>query len=519
VLRHGRWLLALGSTLLGLAFCEAAIRLLGLAPPVHAIWRDDPDSFYQRSPNPLLNYVIKPNHRATVNGRPASSNEHGFRDRSRSLAKPEGVRRVILLGDSVVEGISYTTDEDTISRQLEQLYPDGRTEVLNMGVSGYCTRAEVALLEERGLAFEPDLVVLLFVMNDYNNFNPEHTTAGGVSERPGWSQHLFVHSSAFRLAALRWNWFGFADEAFPNRRNHLAIGDNNVVTGLAELRRLANRHGFRVLIAAWPIFDDTYIGYPNPIGPPPLIIERLAAMNGLPVARLDYPFRDHWRAMDPRPNPRRHYTVDGDRIHPTPETARLAARFLKELIDSPIPAPPYHEGPYDAEAVRFAGLMSDQLSLAPEPMEGRIYDALMRQGRQAEAEAHLRRLLDRNPRLLTALSLLGRDLFVAGRIDEARPFLERALELQPEAAEVRVRLAFCLQSEGDGRAAEQLLLKGLQTPADPALIHYGLGAIYLTNQAPEKAERHLQLARQLAPRMPELPELFRQLEAARKEGR
>ena len=78
-----------------------------------------------------------------------------------------------MLGDSVVEGVGLRDLDDTVSRQLEKLYPDGRTEVLNFGVSAYCTLAEVELLEVKGLAFDPDVVILVFVENDYLNFNRE----------------------------------------------------------------------------------------------------------------------------------------------------------------------------------------------------------------------------------------------------------------------------------------------------------------------------------------------------------
>ena len=75
------------------------------------------------------------------------------------LEKPDGVRRILLLGDSVVEGYGLPEPE-TLSRQLEDLYPEGSVEVLNFGVSAYCTRAEIELLEVKGLAFDPDIVVL-----------------------------------------------------------------------------------------------------------------------------------------------------------------------------------------------------------------------------------------------------------------------------------------------------------------------------------------------------------------------
>ena len=82
-----------------------------------------------------------------------------------------GSDEFILLGDSVVEGdgIRIRQVDDLISRQLEMLYGDG-TQVLNFAVSAYSTLAEVELLRVKGLQFNPDTVVLIFVENDFDNF-------------------------------------------------------------------------------------------------------------------------------------------------------------------------------------------------------------------------------------------------------------------------------------------------------------------------------------------------------------
>ena len=119
---------------------------------VKAIEVDAPDSAYQRSRNPLLSFELKRDYR---NADPdlrrtfERTNAHGLRDRPRTIARPTDIeRRVILLGDSVVEGHGVA-EGDTISSRLEAVLASERTEVLNFGVSGYNTRAEVALLAER----------------------------------------------------------------------------------------------------------------------------------------------------------------------------------------------------------------------------------------------------------------------------------------------------------------------------------------------------------------------------------
>lgn len=376
---------------------ELAIRLLVKVPPVHAIWIDDDNSFYRRSTNAILNYRIKPGFKRMTSVGQATSNRHGFRDLPRETTKPAGVRRILLLGDSVVEGINYVDDENTLSRHLQRLYPDGKTEVLNFGTSGYCTLAEVTLLREKGLAFKPDLVLLVFVENDYDNFNPEHTVAGGVKDRPTWAKHLFVGSHLYRFLSLRFNWFDFAEESDPAARNGKALGLNNVVTGLRLLRELANENNFEVMIVPWPWFDDLLIGHPDSPDGKPLVIERLAAMNGLPIRRIDKDFTRAWKSLSPLPNPLTHFTVKGDGMHPNNAAAAVAAQIFKTIVDQAIPAPPYQSGPPDAEAVELASLRSDIKPITSRSTERRIFRSLMYQARIEEAQDFLLQVIADNP--------------------------------------------------------------------------------------------------------------------------
>ena len=506
--RHGKWLLLIGSSALGLLLCEGAVRVLGLAPAVHDIWLDDESSFYQRSTNAILNYEIKPGEQRDLEPGRTTVNSHGRRDLPRSVEKPDSVRRILLLGDSVVEGINYVDDENTLSRQLEKLYPDGRTEVLNFGTSGYCTLAEVELLRTKGLSFQPDIVVVIFVVNDYDNFNPETTTAGGVRDRPDWSKRLFVRSHLFRHLAIHQNWFGFGDEADPAILNRRAIGDNNVVKGLRLLQHLANENDFRVIIVPWPVFEDNGITYPDRTGTPTLLIERLAVFNGLPVV----PIADRFRAaLEPGANPRTLLTVKGDRMHPNAIGARLAAGFLKDIIATNTLAPPYIEGASDAEAVVWAIEQSGQVAVGARSLGQRHYHSLMRQARNDDALAYLRSLTRENPRHPWANLLLGRHLYRDREYDAAKPHLRMVLELNPSNVEARHLLAYLLSTQGEHDEAIKLLQQGLaRLPQEPNL-HFALGAVSLTNSQFELAARHLKIAQEMTPDQPALEALLTQL--------
>jgi lysophospholipase L1-like esterase len=94
-----------------------------------------------------------------------------MRDREYGVAKPPGVTRICVLGDSVAFGFGSRpiaqghTFPALLERRLEAASP-GRIQVLNFAVVGYNAEQETIVLERKALAFEPDLVLLAYVPND-----------------------------------------------------------------------------------------------------------------------------------------------------------------------------------------------------------------------------------------------------------------------------------------------------------------------------------------------------------------
>ena len=108
-------------------------------------------------------------------------NSLGLRGPETAVDKPEGVLRVLFVGDSVTEG-SDVSDEDIFPRVVERLLNDeihapGRFETLNMGVGGYNTYTEKHGLFSVGFALDPDVVVVGFCYNDVRDIYR------GVSDR------------------------------------------------------------------------------------------------------------------------------------------------------------------------------------------------------------------------------------------------------------------------------------------------------------------------------------------------
>lgn len=91
--------------------------------------------------------------------------------------KPQGVFRIITLGDSWTYGMFVST-EDNYSEVLEdklnsELRCGGiqKFEVINLGVPSYDIRYEVERLRLRGLKYEPDLAVWHLIENDFQEIN------------------------------------------------------------------------------------------------------------------------------------------------------------------------------------------------------------------------------------------------------------------------------------------------------------------------------------------------------------
>lgn len=128
-------------------------------------------------PHPWTGWVHLPGLRAELKSEdPADrrrihfeTNSLGLRDVERSVAKPPGVYRVLLLGDSFVAGAQVPVDS-TVSRVTERMLAAalGRlVEVWNCGVSGYSTTQQLLFLRHVAKEFHPDLVVLgFFAAND-----------------------------------------------------------------------------------------------------------------------------------------------------------------------------------------------------------------------------------------------------------------------------------------------------------------------------------------------------------------
>jgi lysophospholipase L1-like esterase len=146
---------------------EGLVRLIGIAPPLNT-----QHNYYV--PDPYLPYKLLP--ASKISGKESEfefeyeHNSLGFRDRDHSIEKPEGMFRILGLGDSFTYGVGAAF-EDTYLYNLERMLNNRKhehpeIEIIKCGVPRFFPEPERLLLEHYGLNYDPDLVLIGLLPND-----------------------------------------------------------------------------------------------------------------------------------------------------------------------------------------------------------------------------------------------------------------------------------------------------------------------------------------------------------------
>jgi hypothetical protein len=104
-------------------------------------------------------------------------NKHGFRGPDRPKEKPPGVRRIAVLGDSMIASMAVE-EPHTLVHRLESMLNEasgkGTWEAFNFGVSAASPGTELVVYRELASQWHPDLVlVAFFVGNDISDSSRE----------------------------------------------------------------------------------------------------------------------------------------------------------------------------------------------------------------------------------------------------------------------------------------------------------------------------------------------------------
>lgn len=322
--------LAALSLAVGLALAELGVRLfLGPVPPPNLTLV--PESLRAPSPFPEIPYLLAPgaealqdfgsNPRGYFDGDGTLRyriNAVGLRDREVERAKAPGTFRILGIGDSFTFGTGARLEDlflTRLQRRLDAESPPGRYQVLNLGVMGFNTAHELALLRDVGLGFEPDLVLVCFVLNDAEVLAPGAADAAARAAPARGASLLLDHLRA-RFARRRLRREAIARTRADYRPD--APGWKLAQYSLLEMRNLARREGFALGLVLFPYLwqlDDAY-----PFADAHAAIARTARRLGLPFLDLLPAFRGEdgeslWvHPSNQHPNERAH-AIAAEAIH------------------------------------------------------------------------------------------------------------------------------------------------------------------------------------------------------------
>lgn len=226
-------------------------------------------NIFQKSDNKILRYEFKPNSFEDYRDRgyKIEINFDGFRDKEYPQEKPQGVFRIVFIGDSEAFG-RFLPLEHTIAKQLEASlnnnFSPARFEVINMGVEGYNSFQELEMLKVKGMKYNPDLVIVYYCFNDADE--PEFYFK---------KNFLNTHSLTARYFLYRWKKYnirrqrqakGIHNEVDHNRYLYSSDAFSQARDTILRMADLTENHGIRLVLAVVPEMcasvTDFKTGYP-----------------------------------------------------------------------------------------------------------------------------------------------------------------------------------------------------------------------------------------------------------------
>ncbi len=190
-----------------------------------------------------------PNSHAHLMGVDVSINSMSLRDKEVSLQRPSNTVRVLMLGDSITFGWGVAARE-TISKKLEielgSFFPRQKFEVVNAGVGNYNTAMEVNWFLSKGHAYNPNLVVLNYFINDAE-MTPKRR--GGLL-REHSAAYVYITNlldSTFRNFSGR-DWRGYYLGLYAPEAQGWSVARERIRT----LANICGKRGIALAIASYP---------------------------------------------------------------------------------------------------------------------------------------------------------------------------------------------------------------------------------------------------------------------------
>lgn len=259
-------------------------------------------------------------------------NSAGYRGHEFKLEKDPATVRVAVLGDSFAFG-QGVKDEDVFPALLEKLLPrcpGASIEVYNFSVPAYATIHEAALLESDVLAYDPDLVVVWYFLNDTETLGTLYFFEKG--EAPAFFPVARRFSALARLAGGRLDAALMTHDMIRHYRQSYDAGDARWLRMKGSLDRIAElcrEKGIPAVLFIHPILFRLDEGYPfSDLHEQVLAASRKAGLTA-------HDLLGAFRGMNAES-----LWVHGSDQHPNEEAHRIAAEYAAPLLAPLLPSCP-----------------------------------------------------------------------------------------------------------------------------------------------------------------------------------
>lgn len=199
-------------------------------------------------------------------------NSAGYRDIEHSISKPASTYRILGLGDSYLYGQGVKFDDiclTKLGKNLQEKSLHKKIETINTGMCAYNTGHERDLLVNRGLVYDPDMVIVHFVLNDveedlkiegpkmefYHDYLSIYQKADTLSQYSylwGWSRQQYLRSVVGRR---------YIEYIIKNYQKD-SSKFQSCWKELLEIQKVCEKNNIKLLVVIFPFFYNLNSNYP-----------------------------------------------------------------------------------------------------------------------------------------------------------------------------------------------------------------------------------------------------------------
>ncbi len=216
-------------------------------------WRRAEKKIYERDPDPILAYHLRPHSHARVAQSTFSINSRGFRGREIAAEKGDAYR-IVALGESTTFGVTLSPEDRPWPELLEQLIrerlkPRRPVEVINAGVPGYRLDQNLRRFAKDILPLKPDMVISYHGINAFSLLR-DAVPFAPAARPPAYKERplRLLADAEYRLRLIR-----FQHRQPPRHTPHPGTLADPLATPYAALYRqliqLAQTNHFRLVLA------------------------------------------------------------------------------------------------------------------------------------------------------------------------------------------------------------------------------------------------------------------------------